>query len=513
MRVLNVLRNSIYSIISFIFISLLTIFVRKEFTQYLSVELLGLEGLFQNIVAILSLAELGISSIINYTLYKALAEKNKEEINILMNIYRYLYRYIGFFIFGVSGILYFFLPQIINEVNMPWKYVQFIYAIQILTVLSTYFISYKRSLFIADQKDYRCIKVDTICKSIDNIVKILAIIYFNSYVLYALSTLFFNIMSNLIISKQVDRNYSFIKNQKISIGDIKRRNFFKDAKNLLIHKTAGILYGGSDAVIVTYFLGLKTTGLMSNYLLIHSGIYSILMKIFQGIIPSIGNMVYSESRYKSVRIYKMLDMLYSFIGAYVFALYSLFLQSFMKLFFGEEYLLPDNYVMLLAINVFLAMQFENACNYRNTYGSFEKDRIYMILSAISKIFIAAILVVPYGISGLILGTIIGLMFIIYGRIIITYKYILKESVKNYLFKHVAYSLMIIIEIFFISKMLAYLKFSLTYYNLLFEAIITFLIMLIIHIFVYFKDEEFQDIVFYIRNIMNIILSKVKHNRN
>ena len=91
MRIFNILRNSLYSILSFVFISLLSIFVRKQFTEYLSIELLGIEGLFTNVVSILSLAELGISSVINYSLYKALASNDKNEINIIMNIYRYLY--------------------------------------------------------------------------------------------------------------------------------------------------------------------------------------------------------------------------------------------------------------------------------------------------------------------------------------------------------------------------------------------------------------------------------------
>lgn len=59
MRIINVLRNSFYAISTFIFISLFSIIVRKFFVQYLPIELLGLEGLFTNIITLLSLAELG----------------------------------------------------------------------------------------------------------------------------------------------------------------------------------------------------------------------------------------------------------------------------------------------------------------------------------------------------------------------------------------------------------------------------------------------------------------------
>ena len=56
MRIFNVLRNSLYSLVSFVLVALLGIVVRKYFTTYLAVELLGVEGLFSNIMAILSLA-------------------------------------------------------------------------------------------------------------------------------------------------------------------------------------------------------------------------------------------------------------------------------------------------------------------------------------------------------------------------------------------------------------------------------------------------------------------------
>lgn len=75
MRILNVLRNTGYSITSFIYIALLGIFVRKLFTQYLPIEFLGLEGLFSNIITMLSLAELGVSTVISYNLYREIANE------------------------------------------------------------------------------------------------------------------------------------------------------------------------------------------------------------------------------------------------------------------------------------------------------------------------------------------------------------------------------------------------------------------------------------------------------
>ena len=65
MRVINVMRNSVYSLVQFFSVAILSFGVRKIFTVYLSVDLLGLEGFFSNAVVMLSLAEMGIGSIIS----------------------------------------------------------------------------------------------------------------------------------------------------------------------------------------------------------------------------------------------------------------------------------------------------------------------------------------------------------------------------------------------------------------------------------------------------------------
>lgn len=510
MRIVNFFRNSIYSLLSFFFLSLMGIYIRKLFTENLSVELLGLEGLFSNIISILSLAELGVSSVINYSLYKALAKNDRDEINILMNIYRFMYRIIGCFILFVGVILYFALPFIINDHNLPCQYVELVYFVQIATVLSTYFIAYKRTLFTADQKDYICIKVDTVCRTASNLVRVVAIVGYQSYVLYALTALFFNILANLIITYKVNKTYNFIKPIKVNIDDMRRRSFFKDIKNFMIHKIAYILYGGADSIIVTAFLGLRIAGLMANYLLIHTGIYTIMYKCFQGIVPSLGNLVYTESKEKSFKVYKTLDFLYTLFGAYICCMYILFFQKFILLFFGKEFLLPESYVWLLALNVFFAMQFENACNYRNTYGSFEKDRLYMVLSAISKIVIAMLFIKEYGIAGLMIGTIAGLAFIIYGRIIIVFKYILNQSISKYLFRHLIYSAIIVTEILLIRQIISVIDMPLSYTSLILEGILATVFMIVFNVIIFYKTEEFGELLQYFYSAVNLIKQKLYH---
>lgn len=509
MRVINVLRNSLYALASFGLMALLGFLLRKLFIIYLPIEYLGLEGLFSNIVSILSLAEMGVSTVISYSLYREISNKNEQEINLLMNIYRVIYLFIGIFVAIIGIVLFFFLPVIVIDKGIPWIYVEFIYCIQLGGVLTSYFLAYKRTLFVAAQKEYISTKIDIRCSVLNSCVKGIAIVGFQSYVLYAVSSLFFNILANVLISRKIQIEYPFLHSVKVTFQEIKERHFFFDIRNFLIHKFSYIIYSGIDSILVSSLLGLKTTGLLANYILIYTSTYQVLYRMLQGIIPSIGNMVYSEDKEKSYRLYCMLDFIYYNIGGYVACLYVLVLQPFVALFFGNQFLLPDAYVLALAINLFISIQFENACNFRSTHGNFDNDRIYMLLSAIVKLVFSIFCIQQWGIVGLMIGTIVGLMFIVYGRIQFVFRLILDKPIKYYLLHHLKYSGVILIEIVILYKLFSNLILDTTYVGIIIECIMIVILMGSMQCVIFRKTQEFQDVSFYFQKIRNIIFVKLK----
>ena len=61
---------------------------RIIFVRCLAAEYLGINGLFSNILSMLSLVELGIGSAMGYALYQPLAKDDKEKITSLMALYK-----------------------------------------------------------------------------------------------------------------------------------------------------------------------------------------------------------------------------------------------------------------------------------------------------------------------------------------------------------------------------------------------------------------------------------------
>ena len=513
MRVANVLRNSIYAMTLYVILAVLGILIRQAFTRHLPIELLGLEGLFTNVIALLSIAELGISTVVSYGLYREIANKNETEINMLMSIYRYIYLLIGALVALVGVVLFFFLPWIVRDNSVEWSYVQFVYVIQICTVLSTYFLAYRRTLFAADQKDYICVRIDLVCTFAANLVKFAAIVIWQSYTMYALSALGFNILANLIISHRLGKEYPFLHTVRVTIQDLRQRKFFVDVKNFMIHKLSYVVYSGTDAIIISSFLGLRTGGLVANYVLLCDGVSKLLYKMLQGIIPSVANLVYTDDREKSFHVYRMLDFVYFLIGGYVACIYFIVLQPFVGLFFGSEFLLNDAYVIALAFNAFLGMQFENAYNFRSTHGVFENDRGYMVLSAVTNLVLSVILAQHLGVVGVMIGTIAGLSFIVYGRVQFVFRVIFRRSMKAYWWNHAWWSMVVLLEILLIDRILSDSFFSATYMGLMIKCLCAAVLMLGMQILVFHRHEEFRSVCLYAGEAGRVLMNKVQGRKS
>ena len=96
MRFRKSLKNLIAGWAGQFFIIIMNLISKRVFVNVLGEEYLGIGGLFSNLLSVLSLAELGISACINYSLYKPLAEKNKEEIKSIMYFYKRVYKVMYF---------------------------------------------------------------------------------------------------------------------------------------------------------------------------------------------------------------------------------------------------------------------------------------------------------------------------------------------------------------------------------------------------------------------------------
>ena len=135
-------------------ISLVAQFVcRTVFVYTLDKEYLGVNGLFSNILTLLSLTELGFGTALIYSMYKPIAENDKAAICKLMNLYKYIYRIVAVVILGIGLCLTPFLRYLVSG-DTSIENFQLIYVLYLLNTVCGYLLIYKKSIIDAYQKAY-----------------------------------------------------------------------------------------------------------------------------------------------------------------------------------------------------------------------------------------------------------------------------------------------------------------------------------------------------------------------
>ena len=98
MRKNNSIKNAIVSVLLNVLTIIFGFITQKIFAMNLGKEYLGINGLFNNILSMLAIVELGFGSAIVYNLYKPIAEKDEKKICSLMSFYKITYRVISIII-------------------------------------------------------------------------------------------------------------------------------------------------------------------------------------------------------------------------------------------------------------------------------------------------------------------------------------------------------------------------------------------------------------------------------
>ena len=187
---------------------------RTIFIYCLSAEYLGVNGLFGEILTMLSLAELGIGSAIVFALYKPLKNNDEKQIAALMNLYRKAYVVIGISVAVVGAALIPLLKYIIPDPGEIGNQIYPIYLFYLFNTSITYFFSYKTSLLTADQKNFIVISVKEICNISRTVLQSVALLITGNFYLYLFIESLLILANNIWISVYVDRKYSYIKLHK-----------------------------------------------------------------------------------------------------------------------------------------------------------------------------------------------------------------------------------------------------------------------------------------------------------
>ena len=505
MRTLNSAKNTIVSMTMSIVTILIGLITQKIFIKILGTEYLGLNGLFNNVLSMLSIVELGIGSAIVYSLYEPIAKKDNEKIKSLLKFYKISYRLIALIVFIIGIILVPFLPLIVGENNIQVN-ITLIYFLFLSDTVISYLLTYKRSILQANEKAYIINIVHILYLITMNTFQIILLIISKNYILYLLIKILFRILENIVITIIANKMYPFITEKNVKSIDKKSKNdILKKVKGLLFHKIGGFVVSGTDNIIISSFLGVATVGLYTNYFTIINAVGGLFSQIFTSLVASVGNLLTERNLEKNYSIYK--DMLFINVWMYSFSSIALLclIEPFIRIWIGGEYLLEYGVLVTLCINFYWQGMRKTLSVFKDAAGIFHEDRFMPVFESIINIIASLVLLKFFGLKGVFIGTIISTLFLfIYAYPKYIYMPIFKKSIFDFWKDYLKYFLITVMLGILVVCITNILKVNNNFIQLIINAIVVLIVPNFIMFLLFRKKEEFQ----YIKKIMLILKSKI-----
>lgn len=447
-RTLNSIKNIIAGFIGQFVQILLGFISRTVFIKFLAEEYLGISGLFGNILSMLSLAELGVGTAIIYALYKPLSDKNEKEISILMKFYALAYRTIGIVVAVLGLITMPFLKIIIKDAPNITENLYVLYLFYLFNTVISYFYSYKNSIIVADQKNYISAMISYSITFIQTILQILVLVITRNFLVYLTVQLIGTLAFNITISKVADKLYPFLKEKnKNKLDPNEKRKLIKNIRALMITKLSGVLVNNTDNMIITYFSGLATVGLSSNYTMLINIINTVLNQIFSGITASVGNLNAKENKERKKEFFKIMNFdnfwMYGFSSICIIVL----INDVIKIWIGDKFILPFNITIILAVNFYIVGMQNTVGTFKNTMGLFEHGRYMLLVTATINLILSIILGENFGLFGIFLATAIARIFTnVWYDAYAVFKYGLNSRFGEYVIKYIKFLLIFIVNL-------------------------------------------------------------------
>lgn len=385
---------------------------QRVLLHQLGLDVLGLNGLLTNLVAMLSIAELGLGPAMIFRLYRPLEEHNLDLVKSLLRFYRNGYRLIALVVLFVGAIVLAVLPTAVTDPPVGIS-IYFAFALFLLDTVLSYLMSYKRSILYADRKNYLINLVMSASFLVTTGLQVAVLYLTASYYLFLTIRIITRVAENIILNRITDNLYSEVTSgtaEKLPSSESKA--IFQQLHGLIYHRVSSFVVLGSDNIIISFFLGLESVGRYTNYYMLYQALNKIVTQAFESIKSSIGHRLLSrdsaQERFADFRLLFLCSTLIASVASSGLLTCS---RSLITLWLGQEYVLQSTFVAPLSALLFITIMRGPYHQFKEASGVFYADRFMPVIELTLNIGSVVILVQVMGLPGVVWGNFISTLFL------------------------------------------------------------------------------------------------------
>lgn len=404
-------KNIIFGYISNLVILLVNFIQKTVFIYVLGRTLSGVNGVYTDVLSVLSLTELGIGTALNYSLYKPVAERDIEKVKSYMRFYKKAYLTIAGVIavlgLAISPFLKFILK---NPGNLTVSELTLYYYLFLFNTVISYFVTYKYSLVNAEQKNYIQTNITTLTKLATATVQIAVLLLFRNFLFYLLAQSAVELLQKIFVTVYLNRMYPYLRDKDVKkLTAQETQVVATKTKALICHKVGDVARLQTDKIIISSFVSVDTAAVVDNYVYIITYVGNFVNIIFDSVIAGFGNVVATESKEKQYLLFKV----YRFFACWLFGFGAVGFFHLLTPFIGsvwlrdESWTLPGITVTLLVMDFYLKGGRTVLLNFKIASGLFEQDRFLPLIQGAVNLVVSVVLVMKIGVTGVYVGTLVS----------------------------------------------------------------------------------------------------------
>ncbi|MBO5209436.1 MAG: polysaccharide biosynthesis protein [Lachnospiraceae bacterium] len=433
-RVQQSAKNIFFGYISNIVILVMGFFQRTVFIEVLGRTLLSVNGLYTDVLSMLSLAELGIGTALNYSLYKPVANHDYEKIKSYMQLYKKAYLAIAGIIAVIGLAITPFLPYIIKERSgLTVEELTLYYLIFLFNTVSTYFVAYKYSLVNAEQRNYIQTNITTITKIVTVFAQIIILLVTKNFLLYLLTQAAVELLQKIAVSIYFNKLYPYLRDKNVKKLEKEETDIVvTKTKALMFHKIGDVARLSTDSIIITYFINVDLVGIVGNYTYIITYVSNFVSVIFNSVISGFGNLVATESKEKQYSIFKV----YRFFACWMYGFASvgfwlLLTPLVTGLWLDDSWKIGQTILSLILIDFYFKGGRVVLINFKIAAGVFEQDKYLSLIQGGVNLVLSIIGAKYIGLAGVYVGTVVSGVLANLIQPVIVYRDCFSKNVWSY----------------------------------------------------------------------------------
>lgn len=406
-------------------------------------EVNGLVSSINQFLSYITLIEGGVTAVITANLYGPLVEKNNEKLSSVMKTTNDFYKKIGL-IFIIYSILLSIIYPLFFAKNFSYFYVLLLVLILSINLLVQYMFSLSlKTLLTADKKIYVVSLSQTAIVILNILLTIISLKIFPSIHFFKLISGILFLLQPIIFTYYVNRHYDLNKSSKSDIQLLKNR-WDGFAINL-----AAFIHFSTDITILTIFTDLSTVSIYSVYSLISTGLRAIINSIAGAITPVIGHALAYNKEKELLEKFSLYEFII-FMVIYILFSVALFMTvPFIMIYTRDikdtNYFQPVFAVLLLVSEMIYLIKYPhlNLCYSANKFKDITNPAF---VESGLNILLSLILVNRFGLIGIMVGTIVGMLYRMIFQVFYTKKIISSYHLKSFFFKLLSFTITLIIYV-------------------------------------------------------------------